>query len=53
MMSAGFAQRISTVNWPGSRAGTAASGASAMRAVTAYSHVSLILSIYNSKLISE
>jgi hypothetical protein len=40
-MSAGFAQRISTVNRPGSRVGTAASGANAMRAVTAYNYVRL------------
>ncbi|XP_046656187.1 intraflagellar transport protein 74 homolog [Daphnia pulicaria] len=38
IMSAGFAQRISTVNRPGSRVGTAASGANAMRAVTAYNY---------------
>jgi hypothetical protein len=41
IMSAGFAQRISTVNRPGSRVGTAASGANAMRAVTAYNYVRL------------
>ena len=42
-MSAGFAQRISTVNRPGSLVGTAASGSNAMRAVTAYNYVRLFI----------
>lgn len=52
MMSAGFAQRMSSVNRPGSRAGTAASGANAMRAVTAYGHVRLLFLILCAQLLS-
>lgn len=51
-MSAGFAQRMSSVNRPGSRAGTAASGANAMRAVTAYGHVRLLFLILCAQLLS-
>ena len=45
--SGGFAQRISTVNRPGSRVGTAAiQPASAMRAVTSYNYVIDFKNIY-------